>query len=58
VVIHHPGLVNLYGCEIGVGTTIGPFVEMMFIRRCYMVSRRFLILRGVIDILVEPNAER
>jgi UDP-2-acetamido-3-amino-2,3-dideoxy-glucuronate N-acetyltransferase len=28
VVIHHPELVNLYGCEIGAGSTIGPFVEI------------------------------
>jgi UDP-2-acetamido-3-amino-2,3-dideoxy-glucuronate N-acetyltransferase len=26
--IHHPDLVNLYGCEIGPGTTIGSFVEI------------------------------
>ena len=28
VVIHHPELVNLYGCEVGDGTRIGPFVEI------------------------------
>ena len=28
VVVHHPELVNLYGCTIGAGTTIGPFVEI------------------------------
>lgn len=28
VMIHHPDLVNLYGCEIGDGTTIGAFVEI------------------------------
>ncbi|PWK76879.1 acyltransferase [Aminobacter sp. AP02] len=28
VVIHHPELVNLYGCTIGVGTRIGTFVEI------------------------------
>ena len=28
VVIHHPDLVNLYGCKIGAGTRIGPFVEI------------------------------
>jgi UDP-2-acetamido-3-amino-2,3-dideoxy-glucuronate N-acetyltransferase len=27
VVIHHPDLVNLYGCSIGANTRIGPFVE-------------------------------
>jgi UDP-2-acetamido-3-amino-2,3-dideoxy-glucuronate N-acetyltransferase len=28
VVIHHPDLVNLYGCAIGLGTCIGTFVEI------------------------------
>ncbi|MFA6153301.1 acyltransferase [Mesorhizobium sp.] len=28
VVIHHPDLVNLYGCSIGQGTRIGTFVEI------------------------------
>ena len=28
VVIHNKDLVNLYGCEIGSNTTIGPFVEI------------------------------
>jgi acetyltransferase-like isoleucine patch superfamily enzyme len=28
VVIHHPDLVNLYGCTVGAGSTIGPFVEI------------------------------
>jgi UDP-2-acetamido-3-amino-2,3-dideoxy-glucuronate N-acetyltransferase len=28
VVIHHPELVNLYGCVIGDGTRIGAFVEI------------------------------
>lgn len=28
VVIHHPDLVNLYGCEIGDETKIGAFVEI------------------------------
>jgi UDP-2-acetamido-3-amino-2,3-dideoxy-glucuronate N-acetyltransferase len=28
VVIHHPDLVNLYGCSIGAGTRIGAFVEI------------------------------
>lgn len=27
-VIHHPDLVNLYGCRIGAGTRIGTFVEI------------------------------
>lgn len=28
VVVFHPDLVNLYGCEVGRGTRIGPFVEI------------------------------
>jgi UDP-2-acetamido-3-amino-2,3-dideoxy-glucuronate N-acetyltransferase len=28
VVIHQPELVNLYGCRVGSGTRIGPFVEI------------------------------
>ena|SRR5262249_30306170 len=28
VVVFHPELVNLYGCRVGVGTKIGPFVEI------------------------------
>jgi acetyltransferase-like isoleucine patch superfamily enzyme len=40
VVIHRPDLVNLYGCEIGDGTTIGAFVE---IRRDVRVGRNVKI---------------
>jgi acetyltransferase-like isoleucine patch superfamily enzyme len=40
VVIHHPDLVNLYGCEIGDGCTIGAFVE---IRREVRVGRNVKI---------------
>jgi len=28
VVIFHPDQVNLYGCEVGAGTRVGPFVEI------------------------------
>jgi len=28
VVIHHPDLVNLYGCSIGAGSRVGTFVEI------------------------------
>ena len=28
VQIHHPSLVNLYGCRVGDGTRIGTFVEI------------------------------
>jgi hypothetical protein len=27
-VLTHPDLVNLYGCSIGAGTRVGPFVEI------------------------------
>jgi acetyltransferase-like isoleucine patch superfamily enzyme len=37
VVIHHPELVNVYGCEIGDETRIGSFVE---IRRSARVGKR------------------
>jgi len=40
VVIHHPELVNLYGCEIGDETRIGSFVE---IRRSARVGKRVKI---------------
>jgi UDP-2-acetamido-3-amino-2,3-dideoxy-glucuronate N-acetyltransferase len=28
VIIHHPDLVNLYGCSIGAGSRVGTFVEI------------------------------
>lgn len=37
VVLPHPDLVNLYGCEIGAGTAVGPFVEIQ--RDCVIGSR-------------------
>ena len=37
VVIHHPDLVNLYGCEVGDETKIGAFVE---IQKNAVVGRR------------------
>jgi UDP-2-acetamido-3-amino-2,3-dideoxy-glucuronate N-acetyltransferase len=44
--IHHPDLVNLYGCEIGAGTTIGSFVEIQagatVGARCKISSHSFL----------------
>lgn len=27
-VITHPDLVNIYGCSIGAGSRVGPFVEI------------------------------
>jgi len=46
VVIHHPDLVNLYGCRIGDGTKIGAFVEIQkgvsVGRNCKISSHSFL----------------
>ena len=44
--ISHPDLVNLYGCEIGAGTQVGPFVEIQqnvrVGERCKISSHSFL----------------
>ncbi len=46
VVIHQPGLVNLYGCAIGDGTKVGAFVEIqcgaIVGRNCKISSHSFL----------------
>ena len=46
VVIHHPDLVNLYGCTIGGGTRIGTFVEIqrnaVIGRNCKISSHSFI----------------
>src|SRR6476661_4505632 len=46
VKIHHPDLVNLYGCTIGAGTRIGTFVEIQknahIGDRCKISSHSFL----------------
>ncbi len=46
VKIHHPELVNLYGCRIGDGSQIGPFVEIQqgaeIGRLCKVSSHSFL----------------
>ena len=46
VVIHHPDLVNLYGCPIGAGTRIGTFVEIqrnaVIGRNCKISSHTFI----------------
>src|SRR3954449_7753987 len=46
VVITHPDLVNLYGCAIGAGTRIGPFVEIQknsqVGSRCKISSHSFI----------------
>ena len=50
VVIHHPDLVNLYGCEIGDQTKIGAFVEIQknaSIGRLCKISSHTFICEGV-----------
>jgi acetyltransferase-like isoleucine patch superfamily enzyme len=46
VVIHHPDLVNLYGCAVGDGTKIGAFVEIqksaVVGSRCKISSHTFI----------------
>jgi UDP-2-acetamido-3-amino-2,3-dideoxy-glucuronate N-acetyltransferase len=46
VVIHHPDLVNLYGCTIGAGSRIGTFVEIqrnaVIGRNCKISSHTFI----------------
>ena len=46
VVIHHPQLVNMYGCRIGESTRIGAFVEIqrgaVIGRRCKISSHSFI----------------
>ena len=46
VIIHHPELVNLYGCRIGEGTRIGAFVEIqkgaVIGQRCKISSHSFI----------------
>lgn len=46
VVIHHPDLVNLYGCEVGDDSRIGAFVEIQkgasIGRRCKISSHTFI----------------
>lgn len=50
VVIHHPDLVNLYGCTVGAGTRIGTFVEIQknaVIGRNCKVSSHSFVCEGV-----------
>jgi UDP-2-acetamido-3-amino-2,3-dideoxy-glucuronate N-acetyltransferase len=46
VVVHHPDLVNLYGCKVGSGTRIGTFVEIQknatIGRNCKISSHSFV----------------
>ena len=51
VVVHHPSLVNLYGCKVGEGSRIGTFVEIqknaVIGARCKISSHTF-ICEGVV----------
>jgi UDP-2-acetamido-3-amino-2,3-dideoxy-glucuronate N-acetyltransferase len=50
VVIHHPDLVNLYGCRLGAGSRVGTFVEIQrgaVIGRNCKVSSHTFICEGV-----------
>ena len=50
VVIHHPTLVNLYGCVIGKGSKVGTFVEIqkgVFIGSNVKISSHTFICEGV-----------
>jgi acetyltransferase-like isoleucine patch superfamily enzyme len=53
VVIHHPTLVNLYGCTIGDETKIGAFVEIQrgvtVGRRCKISSHTFICEGVTVD---------
>lgn len=46
VVIHHPQLVNLYGCSVGAGSRVGAFVEIQknasVGERCKVSSHTFI----------------
>ena len=46
VVIHHPDLVNLYGCRLGAGSRVGTFVEIqrgaVIGRNCKISSHTFI----------------
>ena len=50
VVIHHPDLVNLYGCRIGAETKIGAFVEVQknaSVGRLCKISSHTFVCEGV-----------
>ena len=53
VVIHHPDLVNLYGCTIGAESRIGTFVEIqkgaVIGKRCKISSHTFICEGVCID---------
>jgi len=50
VVVRYPELVNLYGCEVGEGTQIGPFVEIqkgVRVGRFCKISSHSFLCQGV-----------
>ena len=50
VTIHHPDLVNIYGCEISDGCKIGTFVEIqknVFVGKNTKISSHSFICEGV-----------
>jgi len=50
VVVHHPDLVNLYGCDIGDDTKIGAFVEIQknaSVGRLCKISSHSFVCEGV-----------
>jgi UDP-2-acetamido-3-amino-2,3-dideoxy-glucuronate N-acetyltransferase len=50
VIIYHPALVNLYGCEIGDNSKIGTFVEIqkgVFVGKHCKISSHTFICEGV-----------
>ena len=53
VTVHHPALVNLYGCEVGDGSRIGSFVEIqkgaVIGERCKISSHTFICEGVTID---------
>ena len=51
VVIYHPEMVNIFGCQIGDSTAIGPFVEItqgVIIGRDCVIESHSYICTGVV----------
>ena len=61
VIIFHPELVNLYGCQIGDGTRIGTFVEIqknaLIGKNCKISSHSFICEGVEIEDEVEGRGE-
>lgn len=61
VVIHHPQLVNLYGCAVDAGTRIGAFVEIQknaaVGKQCKISSHSF-VCEGVTQCVIRADAKR